>query len=623
MINRDSVYLHFFDRELWESVGRSPESESIQKALKVLVLATNAKLYCSQSLLWENPILFSEGAYAVSLVQAFVTNGVIEPIGRYPTIGEYIESRRELYHHDQERYPLYFSSSDNLASFDLHARQIKKSSATDLLVRRMRSWAEGGVEQISGEKEPTHAVRRAVSQSLSSREEQAITFTFFKPFLESAGGSSERAEHDIRRQISRGYTAHYMKHANGDVATGIRSLSYFESLSETFPQYDVVLLEYILKRLGRDCFLTASLSDDVEIWKQLSLARHYSDNSNVSGINIREILVHIFYWYIWRHGGSSRSDDFFGFRNEAIIKLREVLKEGLFRNTSVEPSSYFQDLAIKSQVALNAVKADREIMMAYEKRPLANSGTRNHLLLVTATEVERDTVLRLAESITAREATIDFGNRRTYYRLGIIGNVNVSLVQCEMGASTLGGSLITVSDAIKDTAPLAVIMVGIAFGVDDEKQSIGEIIVSKNLLSYEMQRVGTNKKGRREIVARGDRVTASTKILSRLRAAESGWTGKKVHFGMMLSGEKLVDNIDYRDELMALEPSAKGGEMEGAGVYVAAQESNTDWMIVKAICDWADGNKRKKKKERQQKAAEQAVGFVLRAISQGGFEMLN
>jgi nucleoside phosphorylase len=44
-----------------------------------------------------------------------------------------------------------------------------------------------------------------------------------------------------------------------------------------------------------------------------------------------------------------------------------------------------------------------------------------------------------------------------------------------------------------------------------------------------------------------------------------------------------------------------------------------DWIIVKAICDWADGHKSRNKDRRQASAAEQAVSFVLLALRQGGF----
>jgi nucleoside phosphorylase len=161
-------------------------------------------------------------------------------------------------------------------------------------------------------------------------------------------------------------------------------------------------------------------------------------------------------------------------------------------------------------------------------------------------------------------------------------------------------------------------MVGIAFGVDPQRQQIGDILVSQQLLGYDLQRVGTRVDGGLTIQARGDRPSASTRLLDRCRAGDLDWEGPALHFGLVLSGEKLVDNYDYREQLRQLAPEAVGGEMEGAGLYAAAQRSKVDWIMIKAICDWADGNKGLDKDARQQQAAQNAAGFAFYIIGQGG-----
>ncbi|MFB3154300.1 MAG: NB-ARC domain-containing protein, partial [Candidatus Acidiferrales bacterium] len=68
------------------------------------------------------------------------------------------------------------------------------------------------------------------------------------------------------------------------------------------------------------------------------------------------------------------------------------------------------------------------------------------------------------------------------------------------------------------------------------------------------------------------------------------------------------------------EPEAIGGEMEGAGLYVSCHDENVDWILVKAICDWADGHKAEDKKARQQTAAHNAASFVLHALQFAPFK---
>jgi|GEM_PF-6990164 len=162
-------------------------------------------------------------------------------------------------------------------------------------------------------------------------------------------------------------------------------------------------------------------------------------------------------------------------------------------------------------------------------------------------------------------------------------------------------------------------MVGIAFGVNKQKQSIGDILVTEQLCLYDLQRVGTQD-GQDEIILRGDKPHASSWLINHFKSADLQWDGAKVHFGALLTGDKLVDNIDYCDRLSNLESEAIGGEMEGAGLYVACQHKKVDWILVKGICDWADGHKSQDKESRQKTAASNAAAFVLHCLEFGAID---
>lgn len=64
--------------------------------------------------------------------------------------------------------------------------------------------------------------------------------------------------------------------------------------------------------------------------------------------------------------------------------------------------------------------------------------------------------------------------------------------------------------------------------------------------------------------------------------------------GPILSGEKLVDEADFKAALFHRFPQAIGGEMEGSGLCATAIRCHVPWILVKAICDWGDGKKHKK-----------------------------
>ena len=242
------------------------------------------------------------------------------------------------------------------------------------------------------------------------------------------------------------------------------------------------------------------------------------------------------------------------------------------------------------------------------------------VLLITATDRETTALKAALGAVSSAEPGVLHGRRKTYTDHGLVAGTRVVRVRCEMGAGAPGGASSTVADAIHEVAPRAIIMVGIAFGAKGKaKQRLGTILVSQQLQDYELQRVGTDPQGSQKIISRGDRVSASPRLVDRLRHAKESWSAKEpVEFGLVLSGDKLVDNVDFLAALKDHFPEAIGGEMEGRGLYVEAKD-RAEWILVKAVCDWADGDKRKNKARNQKKAAEAAAGFVVHALLQRGF----
>jgi len=139
------------------------------------------------------------------------------------------------------------------------------------------------------------------------------------------------------------------------------------------------------------------------------------------------------------------------------------------------------------------------------------------------------------------------------------------------------------------------------------------VLIAKQLMFYEPQKVDLTK-GQ---IPRGDRAASSERLLDRFRSGDNDWQGVPRHFGLVVSGEKLVNDPAFRDWLLKTEPEAIGGEMEGAGLYVAARDAKVDWILVKGICDWADGNK---DDTAQAHAMRNAAEFVLHVLRLGGWD---
>jgi nucleoside phosphorylase len=239
----------------------------------------------------------------------------------------------------------------------------------------------------------------------------------------------------------------------------------------------------------------------------------------------------------------------------------------------------------------------------------------NFILLMTATDLETEELHRHIRPLKKFSAIIKTPNDSQTYYLGKFGQYKIVHVQCGMGSLSRDASTLTASNAIRLFNPKFLLMVGIAFGIDETKQKIGDVLVSEAILPYNSKRVGKN-----QTIQRAAATSASLTILNRFKNLRT-WeyfvneTDKsELICGHILSGEELIDNKEHRDELLKAYQNAKGGEMEGAGI-VSACDGKLQWIIVKGICDFADGNKGQNKENNQRIAASAAISACLEVFS--------
>ena len=244
-------------------------------------------------------------------------------------------------------------------------------------------------------------------------------------------------------------------------------------------------------------------------------------------------------------------------------------------------------------------------------------GVSTEVLLVSVTDIEAQAIL----AVFPRAIKTVIQNR-TYYSLGRVGQTQTYMVQATgMGPA---GVRTCIEDGIRALSPEAVVLVGIAFGLKTGCQQIGDVLVSRQIQDYDPQRHGTGPDQQLLLHLRGNRVTATEWLLDRFSAGKHDWQGPAtIHTGLLLSGSLLVDHHEMRERLLHLAPEALGGEMEGATFCDVALRNHVDWIVVKAIADWADGNKRQDEREQQKYAAENAAQFVHHILRQPDFIQKN
>jgi WD40 repeat protein/nucleoside phosphorylase/uncharacterized protein YjbI with pentapeptide repeats len=232
------------------------------------------------------------------------------------------------------------------------------------------------------------------------------------------------------------------------------------------------------------------------------------------------------------------------------------------------------------------------------------------ILLLTVNDRETDALRRVFSSGQPKRqfAIEDY----PYEQIDQVEQRPVVAFRCRMGSGRTGAALLRVVKAISHLRPSLIIAVGIAYGRDNGKQKLGDVLVAEKMQDYEPECL--NDDGSH--TSRGDSIPASGPWLE--RAIQIPPKGFKLRKGLLLSGEKLVDNKEFRDQLNRLFPENIGGEMEGTGLVTACQAHKTDWLIVKGVSDWGDGSKNKLPEEEanalQYQAALNAARVVYSAI---------
>jgi adenosylhomocysteine nucleosidase len=240
------------------------------------------------------------------------------------------------------------------------------------------------------------------------------------------------------------------------------------------------------------------------------------------------------------------------------------------------------------------------------------------LLLFVATQTEEEQVLAAAPElgIAVEQRNSPLGD---YYHLGQVGDSLVNAVRVEMGPLSSGGSASAGILFQQATTATGIIQVGMAFGVDRNRQAIGDVLVSTALLPYDARDARTQ--GDRYIFEyQRVRRHPAKESLVRLFQAESDREeyGHRIAFGELLSGAARVFSRHYLAELLTLVPGVKdgiiGGEMEGVGLLSVSPRKQPLWIVVKGICDFADEKRDAEIVDNRPIACRNAARFVLATL---------
>lgn len=239
------------------------------------------------------------------------------------------------------------------------------------------------------------------------------------------------------------------------------------------------------------------------------------------------------------------------------------------------------------------------------------------LLIVTANENETKALLDDKDFRYKTERSND-PNDVNFYNIGTYGYYNVVHFELiDQGSVGSDSAQLSIATAIDVFHPAAVILVGIAFGKEfydnfDKEQQIGDVLVSDLVADYVSGKIKDGELQSDGLIAKsGRQLFATFKFYSKTWKHKVNGKLANCKFGLILSGDYVIDDKSFKEKLFKRYPRAIGGEMEGRGAYNACRNRGiSEWIIIKAICDWADGKKSENKQRNQIIAAKSAISLL-------------
>jgi nucleoside phosphorylase len=589
-----AIFLHFLNREAFRAADVAYDPAQIIKAIRILSIARTDELFTNYANLSEGGLL----SVSARLVRYLLQHHALLIEGERPTFDEFLDSRAGRYGFDQARYPMYFSgrSQAGLVPWRVRSVSLTDHIAGEVIAVDEHEKGLAQLQLLPIDVPTLKEVLPEVARIVRGRGERAITRSLFESqnLASSARGAASRL-------LATSYIRRHLADLDAAIATGFAGLGVFDHLGKAGWGCDLRLLDRLLVKTG----LAWHTAPTEETDEALSAARSSREQALFSD----ELLL----------ACRALELSFGGVPYHHRIAQVSTLLASLDGPRKVQVATSSNESLVQAYVSMrqmvNQLRSTNLRFAAMQELALQEKSQRT-LLLVTATKVETQALAEAIKLYAPIPQGASYIQRDQYIVAdhGVVNNIRILSVQCEAGSVGTANAQAVVSDAIRDFAPQWVIMGGIAFGTQPQKQKLGDLLIAKQLVEYEKAKIKDGKE-----LARGPRKESSPKLLSAFRAAEAGnLTATSVHVGLLLSGEKLADDPDFIEARLRLEPEAIGGEMEGAGLAASADRSGVPWIVVKAIVDWGRGKDRNNSEEEQRSCALNAFSFIVRTVVEVG-----
>lgn len=218
------------------------------------------------------------------------------------------------------------------------------------------------------------------------------------------------------------------------------------------------------------------------------------------------------------------------------------------------------------------------------------------MLIVVITDVEYKIVRAAMEAVEAPEYV-----GSAFVERGDLAGKSVVLCKIrDMGTKTIGSIGVALNAVLDFVKPRCVVEIGICFSLKKELR-IGDVCLCRTTCDYEYQKI---KDG--HVLHRARSLSAPHPLFSQLsHFALNNRMEFAVLPGVYACGDKVVDDPNFKKNVLKAVPDALAGDMESYTLALACNERNLPWVVIKGASD--DGVN--KEDDNQSVAAANAIKF--------------
>ena len=288
-------------------------------------------------------------------------------------------------------------------------------------------------------------------------------------------------------------------------------------------------------------------------------------------------------------------------KNKILLEIDNNLAEQILYHIEQKEKIHDNIKKFWDTIGQKTIEKYTPLLVLPEHKQINKSAFKNKIkncksLIISANYVEGVIITRLLMNESNKSKLEAYSIDGQQCQLALINNIPILHVwPADKASFTQYGSFNALSKVLKEFSPKYVFSVGVAFGIDPQNQSLGDVLISKNFIFYDNFNKVSNGK---IILSPQDTYNVDVTFISHAHQLENEIPPESVgsfkwFYNTMLTGGTVLSDLEEKKMLIEAARNIGyeviGGEMETSGIYYACQKINKrkiPFITIKGICDW-------------------------------------